>query len=141
MPTVGITIRRNDFAKMGPVARAVISQIVKDHADNAVREAQRLCPEVTGKLKESIRVEPMASGATVARITAFGNRDTGESYAAFVELGTVHHTKAGKEYSIPAHPFLRPAIEAEIPLLNADLQNLEPRLVATGTVVPVFKSS
>lgn len=128
----GIVIKRSDFARIGQAARSAVADIVRQHADAVVARAQSLVPVASGALRESIQREPMATGATVATITAFGNRAAGKSYAAFVELGTRR---------MAAQPFLRPAVEAEIPLLERDLQNLEPRLRAAGTVTPHFESS
>jgi HK97 gp10 family phage protein len=68
------------------------------------KTAKTLCPYDTGTLRRSIGVsEPIAERGTAYLVGPH------TSYDAYVEFGTRH---------MPAQPYLRPAYEAEIPMLK-----------------------
>ncbi|MEM2351651.1 MAG: HK97 gp10 family phage protein [Thermoproteota archaeon] len=85
-------------------------------AERIVEDAKALCPVDTGSLRRSIRWERDSSGGVVIAAGGGGiiNPRTKREvdYAAYVEFGTSR---------APAQPFLQPAIEQNIQVLEAIL--------------------
>ena len=76
--------------------------------DRTLRYMQATCPVDTGYLRSTAFAEVLRQGIAVALVVG-----AGASYAAFVELGTIH---------TEAQPFIRPAYDYLVSQLPAVLQ-------------------
>lgn len=92
------------------VERAAKSAL-KNGVDKIVTDAQIRVPVKTGKLRDSICAEGEKDGA-VYKITADAKNAEGVSYGQYVEYSPKIN-----------HPFLYPAINANIYKLNKNLKN------------------
>ena len=114
--------------------KAALRSALRAGAQEIRKEAQRLAPVRTGKLRDTIRVGTRydrRSGEVQATVSA-GNRKRGVFYASMVEFGTTGHpiiagggTKAGQVLAAGARilgervdhpgakpkPFMRPALD------------------------------
>jgi HK97 gp10 family phage protein len=88
----------------------IAEQVASEGADLVLRDAKRLVPVETGKLKSEIDIKKskFKDGGYVVEAQAPGNYD--DFYASFVELGTPN--KKGKRHGTTvARPYLRPALQ------------------------------
>lgn len=95
MPDFARVVKKSgDINKIAAHDRARIGRAMGETAQIAASVARQLVPVRTGALRDSIYVEQRGD------LTFYVGAS--ESYASFIELGTVFS---------PAQPFLRPAIE------------------------------
>jgi HK97 gp10 family phage protein len=106
-----LTARLENLAsRIGELSDEVLVEL----AERIVEDAKALCPVDTGSLKRSIRYERDPEGGVI--IVAGGGgvvnpRTRREvDYAAYVEFGSSRS---------PAQPFLQPALEKNLPSLDA----------------------
>lgn len=78
---------------------------------NIVQDAKKRCPVRTGKLRDSIKAEDIASGA-VYEFSANAVNEKGINYAQFVEFDPRI-----------AHPFLYPAIRANVRRIKKNIKS------------------
>lgn len=101
---MSITLEAANFLRGFAASKAFLEAeaMVKERvlAGRVVNRAQALAPVLTGKLRESIRIQ----GEGVDNGKPFIDVGSTVDYAAYVEYGTV---------TAPAHPFLRPALAEE----------------------------
>ena len=92
----------------------ISDEALAELAERIVDDAKALCPVDTGSLKRSIRYERDPDGGVVIAAGGGGvvNPRTRREvdYAAYVEFGTSR---------TPAQPFLQPALEKNLPSLEA----------------------
>lgn len=97
------------------IEMSIFAQALETRADELAQKvaqyARENCPEKSGKLKKSIKVEDMPDGK---RVRAAAN------HAHLVELGhrmvKPYHIEGGGQEAghVPAYPFLRPALDKVI---------------------------
>lgn len=90
-----------DIEKRTAAVDAAVREAARDASDAVVATAQRLVHVDSGDLRRGIEAQKRGDGAYEVGIFK-----SGLYYAWFEEYGTSLH---------PAHPFLKPAIEAERP--------------------------
>lgn len=83
----------------GERAAQAARESLLENGETVAEEAKRRCPVDTGRLRDSVHVEP--KGANKVRIVADAKSDDGYSYGGIIEYGP-HGT-----------PFMRPALEAK----------------------------
>jgi HK97 gp10 family phage protein len=89
---------------MGPkVATRIGDKALKAAARPIVKEAKRLVPVKTGRLRRSITARKGKSDGPAERSVVIGFKPPGRRYAHLVEFGTSHSA---------AKPFFRPALDA-----------------------------
>ena len=92
----------------------ISDEALAELAERIVDDAKALCPVDTGSLRRSIRYERDPDGGVVIAAGGGGvvNPRTRREvdYAAYVEFGTSR---------TPAQPFLQPALEKNLPSLEA----------------------
>ena len=114
---------------MGPkVAGNLGTKAVRAGAKPIVQEAKRLVPVVTGQLKRSIIAVSVKSASDGVRAVLIGFRPPASRRAHFVEYGT---SKS------PAHPFMRPAMDARA----ADALRAMQEALATGILREEWKQT
>lgn len=88
----------------GERAAQAAQQALLDNAELLAQEAKSRCPVKTGRLRDSIHIEPKRNSV---RVVADAKNDSGFCYAPIVE------------YSPRGQPFMRPAYEAKrIEMIN-----------------------
>ncbi len=108
---VGVAKVVNNFKKFGREGKRVVNEETVKSVFKIVEDAKKNVPVDTGKLKQSITPEKINPLAWI--IEAF------ESYASFVEFGTV---------KMSAQPFLYPAWRKQIKIYQRDLNKALERL-------------
>ena len=87
----------------------IAEKVAGEGAELVLRDAKRLVPIETGKLKSEIDIKKskFKGGGYIVEAQGSGNYD--DYYASFVELGTPN--KKGKRHgTTAARPYLRPAL-------------------------------
>ena len=86
---------------------------ISDGASEAKQTAETLVPEDNGDLKSTIDVIHDEKGHAVFSAGGQSKKsDKFVDYETHVEFGTTHVTKSGETYTIEAHPFFRPGLDA-----------------------------
>ncbi len=115
-----------DMAAASGLINPIAVGVQQKYGGLIVREAVRRAPRRTGALKRSIRItdagEAGALGLVGVAIEADTTRETGRSYAGFVEFGTSR---------MQAQPFMRPALRKYAKAYRADLVTAAAALVGT----------
>ncbi len=116
----------SDLAASAGLSDPIAVGVQQKYAFKIVREAVRRAPKRTGALKRSIRIsdrgESGSLGLVGVAIEADTTRETGRSYAGFVEFGTSR---------MRAQPFMRPALRKYAKAYRADLVDAAAELVGT----------
>jgi len=130
----GIPSLRLALATLGKRLFNALRLTINEGAINVQREARRLCPVDTGRLRSSIELELLEGGLV-------GQVGTAVEYAPFVEYGTgdagasSEHPELpegyqhGESAGQPAQPFLNPAFEQEKPEFEKRVKSIVRRLV------------
>jgi HK97 gp10 family phage protein len=118
---LGVKIRYRASVNISPAMRLIfgskiykkeIMNILKQAAEDTLEFSGQLAPVLTGKMKDSGRVEQTATGYEVS----YGD-DSGEfDYPWFVEMGTKN---------MAAQPFLYPAFEIESQSVLDEVTNID----------------
>jgi HK97 gp10 family phage protein len=95
----GMSALRRALLNVDAEGRRTVQREVFRSLLNVQRRAKERCPVDTGRLRNSIAIEPADEGLS-------GTVGTNVEYAPYVEFGTRY---------MPAQPFLLPAIEEEQP--------------------------
>lgn len=106
-------VRRAQMVGIDTTMAAAILHAKSNHAPGA-HGAQRFESQ-TGSLERSLRIVDKAEPTRDGARGVWGSTDT--SYALRIELGFQGKDSAGRVVDAPAFPYLRPAAEAEYPLL------------------------
>jgi HK97 gp10 family phage protein len=85
---------------LGLEAEKILQDAARKGGEIALREARKRCPERTGNLKRSLKVDNGKTTTSKAEVKVTHGKK--EFYGTFVELGTSH---------MKAQPFLRPAVD------------------------------
>jgi len=102
----------------------LVLRAAKKHGDRAVAKAQKDVPKDTRSLMRSIkRSSAKVGGGQVTILLSAGGPSSPNDvdYAQYVELGT------GR---MSARPFMRPAVNHQLPIMAKDLANLMELLAA-----------
>ena len=95
-----------------PEVNEAIEKEIKISAINIQREAKKICPWRTNRLRSSIAIQFLSNGE---RINAAEIGSYHVEYAPYVEFGTRY---------MKAEPYLRPAYKAELPKLKANIARI-----------------
>jgi len=95
-----------------PEVNEAIEKEIKISAINIQREAKKICPWRSNRLRSSIAIQLLGSGG---RINAAEIGSYHVEYAPYVEFGTRY---------MKAEPYLRPAYDAEIPKYKANVAKI-----------------
>ena len=119
-PGISVTVEGSkelqaQFARLKDTAKPnVIRSALRGATKPVIKEARARVPVKTGKLRKSIRASVDRTRDRKGFVAKIGFSSK-LFYGAFVELGFIHRPKGGQATSIPARPFLRPALVAARP--------------------------
>ncbi len=102
----------------------LVARTAAKHGDKAVANAMKNVPKDTRSLMRSIkRSRPKVGGGSVTVLLSAGGSSSPNDvdYAQYVELGT------GR---MAARPFMRPAVNHQLPIMEKDLAGLMELLAA-----------
>ncbi|HEY8818408.1 MAG TPA: hypothetical protein VIM25_06275 [Candidatus Limnocylindrales bacterium] len=149
---------RQEFFNLFPAIMArwpvAVSEIVVETTEELGRYAQAIAPVqgesrgrppgswngrrdvAPGTLKRSMKTRYFKRRGTDITVTGRVDfkaidptaKDSRHTFAKAVEVGSVRVSRHGGHYSVPAEPFLVPAIEVERPIFVERLMGLEGRL-------------
>jgi len=94
-----------------PEVNEAIEKEIKISAINIQREAKKICPWITNRLRSSIAIQFFNSGGRINAAEIGSNVE----YAPYVEFGTRY---------MKAEPYLRPAYHAELPKYKANVAKI-----------------
>jgi len=106
----GASTLAKDLKAMEDAASSVLMKGAEAGGQIALEDARRNCPEDTGALKQSLRLEKDKATATKATVKV--DYDKSLKYGTHVELGA-----RGR----PANPFLRNAVDKNINQINEEI--------------------
>ena len=106
----GASALAKDLKAMEDAASSVLMKGAEAGGQIALEDARRNCPEDTGALKQSLRLEKDKATATKATVKV--DYDKSLKYGTHVELGA-----RGR----PANPFLRNAVDKNINQINEEI--------------------
>lgn len=95
--------------ELGEHVLTAAKQALKEGADMVVNDAKSRCPVRTGALKNSIKAESLEYGAAY-EISADAKNQNNVAYGQFVE------------FSPNGHPFLYPALDANVDTIKEDVK-------------------
>jgi len=106
----GASALAKELKSMEDAASSVLMKGAEAGGQIALEDARRNCPEDTGALKQSLRLEKDKATATKATVKV--DYDKSLKYGTHVELGA-----RGR----PANPFLRNAVDKNINQINEEI--------------------